>query len=142
MRSLVRLGLLVATLAGVARAGEVVREVRVHGNRAGDEAAIPTLATFGAIATLGALTAGFLRLAVTAATLAALALGITVDELLLIYRGIDKQGLCTLEDREQRQVQMTRAELLERGKPTFVKFQQQLQEEGSEISNQQAGGSM
>ena len=34
---------------------------------------------------------------------------------LLIYRGIDKQGLCTLEDTEQQQVQVSRAELLERG---------------------------
>lgn len=44
-------------------------------------------------------------------------------DVLLIYRGTDKQGLCTLEGPRQQQVQMTRAELLERGTLSIVHVQ-------------------
>lgn len=35
--------------------------------------------------------------------------------LLLVYRGMDKQGLCTLEDATQRQIQLSREELIQLG---------------------------
>ena len=47
----------------------------------------------------------------------------TAGDLLLVYRGIDKQGLCTLEDPQQQQVQLTRAELLGRGNLSLVHVQ-------------------